>query len=1019
MTEDHLEQDIISRLESVGFTHLNGRDLIEENYRASFSDVLFRDVLFSALSRINPQFSPQHINDAVNRLTSFSSQDILTENIRFHEYLTSGIPVQVKEGNEFVTRNVSVMDVENTKNNVFHVVSQMTISGSRFTHRPDLLLYVNGLPIVVIELKNMTNEDTTIEDAYAQLQTYQANIPELFFTNGCCVISDGVNARVGTFSSSFDRYLAWKMVDLHQKVESNDFLQIDVMIRGLLTPKVLVDYVMHYATFPEKKYKVMPAYHQYRAIHLGIEAIEKSRDGRGGVIWHTQGSGKSYTMTFLASRLIQSTHLKNPTILIVTDRNDLDEQLYQTFSHSSDILRQIPIPVKTRKQLREVLNTTAGGIYFTTMQKFTTLDDEDRMPLLTERSNVVIMADEAHRTQYGLDATYSKVTQEIQFGYAKHIRDAFPNAVFVGFTGTPVETADKSTPAVFGDYIDQYTMTDAVKDGSTLKIFYESRIIRLDVDSDKLNEIDEYYGMKLAEGAPEYNVAKSKQESSKMAEITGSQKRLSQIATDFVSHFEERHDLTNGKAMIVATDRKAAVRLFEEIVKLRPQWQSDDLKQGVIKVVMTGDRTDEEMLRNHHTTKEERETLAARMRDVDDSLKVVIVVNMWLTGFDAPCVDTMYLDKDLKGHNLMQAIARVNRVFKGKSGGLVVDYFGIMASLKDALSQYSPSDKVQVGTDIEVALGEARTLLSQLDEHLRGVDYADFETNTYNAIARCAEYILDQSVDSDEFKQTFFTYVANLNSAVALTSGSLEDFEKKQAAFFKAIRNAMVKVQQSADHTVEAMNRNVNLMLNQSLASAQIINVNEILGIDNTNIDLFDEHFISQLMETERPNLAIELLKRLLEGEIRGFERTNFIKSKEYSEMIQILINRYHNRELSHAEVLDEMRKLSLELKSHHEFAQSLGLSEKELAFYDALTVFDDVKEMMQEPVLMELVQELTNIIQRSATIDWSERETTRARMRIEIKRLLKKYDYPPEKRDGAVDNVVKQAEKMAINLFE
>ena len=1018
LNENALEKEVIERLISKGYEHINGLETVEKNFRSNQNEVVFSEVLYSAMVKLNKSIPTSVIKDAVKKIVNPESTSIINENIRFHKYLSDGITMTYRQGNEDITSRLLIIDFNKFSNNIFHVVDQLTISGSRFSRRPDVIIYINGLPVVVIELKNMTDEKATIETAYNQLETYKNDIPQLFYFNGINVISDGISTRVGTLTSTFDRYLTWKLVDIYEKLPNNASYQIEVLINGLLNPSMLVDYITQYATFPDDK-KIMPAYHQYRAIKLGVEHVLTAKDGRGGVVWHTQGSGKSYTMTFFAAKLIQQEKLENPTIIVVTDRNDLDEQLFATFSKSIDILRQTPKQIEDKKELREALNTKGGGIYFTTMQKFTIIGNEERMPLLTDRSNVIIIADEAHRTQYGLDAKYSKDTDAYQFGYAKHIRDAFPNAVFVGFTGTPVDTIDRSTPAVFGDYIDQYTMTDSVIDGSTVKIYYESRIFRIGIDEEALKKTDEFYATRIEEGASEYNVDKSKKESSRMTEILSSDTRTNAIAEDFIQHFEERQKISFGKSMIVVSTRLQACKLFNSIIEKRPEWKGDSIDTGMIKVVMTGNRTDDEELREHNTTKIEREKLAKRMKDINDSLKIVIVVDMWLTGFDAPCVNTMYVDKYMKGHNLMQAIARVNRVFEGKSGGLVVDYIGMMSDLREALEQYSPQDKEQVSLDINAAIAKAKTLLTRLIKMFKSVNYEnDFIKSPFKAISLCAEYIYKKTLDDENFKKDFMNDVAELSAAESIVRTSLTDEEKQLTAFFKAIRTALVKVSENPDHSVSAMNRDVNILLNQSLSKAEMIDIGELMGLGNSQIDLFDEEFLNTLMKTDKPNLAIELLKRLLDGEIRSFEKTNFIKSQEYSDMVKLTLNRYHNKELTHAEVLEEMRKMGEEMKNHKDFALSLGLSEKELAFYDAVTAFPDVKTAMEEKILMELVKELTEIIKRSATIDWSERAQTRARMRVEIRRLLKKYDYPPDKTEGAVEQVVKQAEKMAMGII-
>ncbi|MCM3799509.1 type I restriction endonuclease subunit R [Caldibacillus thermoamylovorans] len=1054
-TEDSLEKAVIETLQEMDYEYAFGPDLSvggPRPERKDYREVILAGRLRDTLYKLNQDLPPDAIEDVYRRVITFNSPSLIENNRHFHKLLTEGVDVSFHKNGGIKTEKAIIIDFEHPERNDFLVVNQFTIIENE-NRRPDVLIFVNGLPLVVIELKSTTDEHVGIEQAYNQIQTYKQDIPSLFYYNAFCILSDGIIAKTGTITSNEERFMNWRSVD-GVNVASLDVPQYEVMIRGMLEKSRFLDIIQNFILFQESKeteydaagnkigdkktiIKIMAAYHQYFAVKKAVEntkiATSTKGDRKIGVVWHTQGSGKSFTMVFYTAYLVKE--LNNPTIVVITDRNDLDDQLYSTFAKSVDILRQSPKQADVRRLTEEqkkqqaksnakelnglydLLNEReSGGIIFTTIQKFQ--PEEGEMPVLTDRRNVIIIADEAHRSQYGFEAKTNSKTGDLKYGYAKYLRDALPNASFIGFTGTPIEFDDKSTPAVFGNYIDIYDMTRAVEDEATVKIYYENRVIKVETDDEELKKIDDEFE-EITEGQEETVREKYKTKWSRLETVVGSPNRIKQLAKDIVEHFEEKQKTIDGKAMIVCMSRRICVDLYDEIIKLRPSWHNDDVNKGVIKVVMTGSAADEERLQEHIGGKQRRDTLAKRMKDPNDELKLVIVRDMWLTGFDVPSMHTMYIDKPMKGHTLMQAIARVNRVFKDKPGGVVVDYIGILESLKKALKQYTDSDKENTGIDTSAAVQVMQEKLEILRAMFHGFDYSDFMGNSQKdrmrAITGGMNFVLGlPEKEQKEFKQ-FALEAAKAHALCAATE------EGKAAAlevsYFKAVKASLAKlgerkVQKNSKKEIETR---VNQMLQRSILSEDVIDVFDALGLERPeNVSLLSEEFLQEVRGLKYKNLAVEMLKKLLEGNLKVMEKRNLVKSEKFSEKLKKAINKYRNQAITNAEVIEELIKMAKEFKKAREEEKDLGLNEDEIAFYDALTADNIVKQFMDDETLKKIAQELTNAIKQNITIDWSVRKSAQAGMRRIIKRLLKKYDYPPKQAKTALEIVMKQAELMA-----
>lgn len=1023
--EDDLEQAALEWLENLGYEIENGPNIAVDGdspERASYSDVVLEGRLEEALKEINPDASIETVLRAVQQVTMVQSPSLIVNNRLFQKYVTDGIDVEVrKEDGRNTTEKLWLFDFQDLSNNYFLAVNQFTVIEGQSNKRPDVIVFVNGLPLVVIELKNSTDEQVGISKGFNQLQTYKATIPSLFQFNAFMVTSDGVNARAGSLTADEERFMMWRTVD-GESIAPSTMPQLEVLIQGMFKPEVLLDLLRHFIVFQtdgEKIFKILSAYHQYYAVNKAIEqakrAAAKTGDRKIGVIWHTQGSGKSLSMVFYTGKLVLE--MNNPTVIVLTDRNDLDDQLFNTFSISSDLLRQTPKQANSRSDLRNLLAVESGGIIFTTMQKFAPEEGFTHMDALTTRRNVIVMADEAHRTQYGFQAQVTKTKDDVatKYGYAKYMRDALPNASFIGFTGTPVESSDKNTPAVFGDYIDIYDMTQAVEDGSTVKIYYESRIVKLDLPEGL--DIDSEYD-EITEFQEQSDRERLKSKWSRLEALVGAEQRLQKLAADTVNHFEARQDAMFGKSMIVVMSRRIAIDLYQEIIKLRPEWHSDDDKGGVIKIVMTGTSSDPEHWQPFIGNKKRRDDLARRMKDVNDELKIVIVRDMWLTGFDVPALHTMYIDKPMKGHNLMQAIARVNRVFRDKPGGLIVDYIGIADSLKEALKQYTDSDRGNTGIDTAVAVDVLLEKFEIIQDMLYKHNYDKFNSEKASERMRAITETMDFVIGlGEEEKKRFMKVVTELGKAYALCATEPEAQElNAEIGFLKAVKAGLVKLipNEGGKRTPEQVDAQLNQLISKSVISDEVIDIYTSLGIQNPDISILSDEFLDEVRALPQKNLAVELLNRLLQGKVKNVQRTNLVKAQKFTEMLNNAINKYNKRAIETSKIIEELIQLAKEMNDSVKAGEASGLIKEEVAFYDALASHETAEQVLGDDILKVIAHELTKAIKENMSIDWNLRESARAKMRITVRRLLKKYGYPPDLQKLAVETVVEQAELMA-----
>ena len=1063
--ESDIEQMLIELLKAKGYQYLYGPDIAPDGdnpMRHSFEDVVLFDKLEKAVKRLNPSLPWLVQDEVVKTAMRISSPDILANNETFHRMLTEGIPVVItKDGVERGER-AWLIDFNDPWNNEFTVVNQFTIIENGHNRRPDVVLFVNGLPLVVFELKNAADENATLQSAFRQIETYKQQIPSIFTYNALLVISDGLEARAGSLSAGFSRFTAWKSDD-GENIASHLVSELEVLVNGMLRKDTLLDLVNSFTVFEKQKHedlktglttiktvKKIAAYHQYYAVnkavestlratginccsmvgespaHYGFRTVEEQEQGdhRAGVVWHTQGSGKSLTMVFYTGKIVQ--RLYNPTIVIITDRNDLDNQLFETFVGSKQLLRQTPVQAESREHLRSLLKVQSGGVIFTTIQKFQP-EEGNTFETLTERSNVIVIADEAHRTQYGFKAKTVDVKNEadevigseIKYGFAKYLRDALPNATYLGFTGTPIELTDKNTPAVFGNYIDVYDIAQAVEDGATVRIFYESRLAKVELSEEGRQLVQDLD--KELETDNMNDVQKAKAKWTQLEALIGSPNRLKNIAKDIVGHFEERQKVFEGKAMIVAMSRRIAADLYEEIVKLRPEWHSDDLSKGAIKVVMTSSASDGAKIAKHHTTKEQRRALADRMKDPNDELKLVIVRDMWLTGFDVPCLHTLYIDKPMQGHNLMQAIARVNRVYKDKPGGLVVDYLGIAADLKKALSFYSDSGgRGEPTQQQEQAVALMQEKLEVVEQMFFGFDYKQyFKADTAGKLSwilKAEDFILGL----DDGKRRFVNEVTALGRAFALAIPQDAAMDvKDEVAFFQAVKARLCKFDQTGTgRTDEEIETTIRQVIDKALVSEKVIDLFDAAGIKKPDISILSEEFLMELKDMEHKNIALEVLKKLLENEIKVRAKFNVVEGRTLMEMLDGTITRYHNKIITAAEVIDELIELSKTIVEKDKDAENIGLTTYEYAFYSAVADNESAKELMGKDKLRELAVVLTETIRKNSTIDWTIKENVRAKMKVAVKRLLRRYGYPPDMQQLATETVLKQAERIAEEII-
>ena len=1001
--EEQVEQAIIEQLQGLGYECLYGPE-IERDYK----EVIIKDIFFNSLFKINPDITQEIADEVYRKIRTFTNIGLVQANYEFYHMLYAGVEIPM-EGDR--TYTAKLIDRINIENNSFYVINQYTIIEYK-EKRPDVIIFINGIPLVVFELKSAIKEDTTIENAYNQIKNYQQDIRTLFYYNAFNVISDGVNARIGTITADFSRYMTWKSKN-GEKPEEN-IEQVDILMEGVFKKERIIDIITNFIMFQNKEgkdIKILAGYHQYFAVKKSILSTEKAlkeHTKKAGVVWHTQGSGKSFAMVFYAGLLLKDVNLNNPTIVVLTDRNDLDNQLYTTFSTCSrEILPQQCKQAESRSELKEYLRVNAGGIIFTTIQKF-----EEDNDILSNRENIIFIADEAHRSQYGIEKKLDRKTGEFKVGYAKKMRDALPNATFIGFTGTPIEMADKSTRLLFGDYIDIYDMTQAVLDNATVPIYYENRVAKLKLDECVLHDIDEEYQyISYNDEATEEVIEQSKAELAKLETVIGSKQRLEMLAKDIISHYEQRQDILNGKAMIVCMSRKIAINLYKEILNIRPNYNEK------IKVVLTDNNNDPEEWHDIVGNKQYRDNLAIEFKDSKSKLKIVIVVDMWLTGFDVPDLATMYIDKPMKEHNLMQAIARVNRVYKDKEAGLIVDYIGIGADLKVALNEYTNRDRDKV-PDITAAYAILREKLEIMRDIFYGFDYSDFFGYSNQArlkiLTSGINYILSQT---EEDKKEFVRQATALSQAETLSRSLLDERTKTEVEYFKGVKVGVCKITGTGKLTTTEVNQRILNVLEQAIQEDGIIDIFKAAEKNSPEISIFSEEYMAGLKNMKNKNIAAELLKKLLEGNIKLFRRTNLVKAELFSEKMEAIMNKYNNRLITSAEVIEELLKLSQEVVESRNEGKEKGLTEDEYAFYDALVKDPKVLKEMQDDILIKLAHELTETVRKNRTVDWEKKESARAFMRREIKRLLRKYHYPPEKADNAVQIVVKQAELMSSNM--
>ena len=1029
ITESEIEEVALEILSELDFDILHGPDIAPDGSypeRQSYSDVVLVDRLQDAIHRLNPSIPREARDEALKKVLRTESPNLIVNNHTFHKMLVNGIDVEYrKEDGSIAGDKVWLFDFQEPENNEYLAVNQFTVIENNNNRRPDIILFINGLPLVVIELKNPVDENATITTAYNQFETYKQQIPSLFHYNEILVVSDGTEARAGTITSGKEWFLPWKTLDGTQTAPSS-MPQLEVLLKGMFDNRILLDLIRHFIVYEqehENVLKKLAAYHQYHAVNKAIEttitASSPQGDRRCGVVWHTQGSGKSLSMGFYTGKLVLA--MDNPTIVVLTDRNDLDDQLFGTFSSCQELIRQQPVQADTRGRLQELLQVSSGGVVFTTIQKFLPETGKE-YPLLSDRRNIIVIADEAHRTQYGLSAKIiTKGDQaRIAYGFAKHMRDALPNASFIGFTGTPIELGDRSTPAIFGDYIDIYDMEQAVEDGATVRIFYESRLAKLELSPEERPKIDPEFE-DVTENEEVEKKEKLKSKWARLEAVVGSEKRIQIIAKDIIDHFEKRIDNLEGKGMIVCMSRRICVELHNEIVKLRPEWYHQDDDKGFIKVVMTGSASDDTTWQEHIRNKPRRRALADRMKDPDDDLKLSIVRDMWLTGFDAPSLHTMYIDKPMRQHGLIQAITRVNRVFKDKPGGLVVDYLGFADDLKKSMSDYSKSggrgNQTNLQEEAVAIMLEKHEIICEL---FHGFDYQKFFTTTprekMSMIPSAMDYILQQ----EDGAQRYIQFVTELSKAFALAVPHEEtDRIRDEVGFFQAVKAGLVKTSEPSGKPKEELDSAIRQIISKAIVSDEVIDIFDAVGLKKPDISILSDEFLAEVKGMEHKNLAFEVLKKLLNDEIKTRSKRNLIQGRSFAEMLEKSINNYKNKSIETAQVIEELIELARKMREAKQRGEELNLTEAELAFYDALEVNDNAVKVLGDEILRDIARELTETIRNNISIDWTLKESVQAKMRVIVKRILKKYGYPPDKQKKATETVLEQASLICKDLTE
>ena len=1022
--ESDVEEEMLGWFEDLGYEVVFGPELAPDGSRPerrSYKHVLLEGRLRDALHRLNPEMPAAAIADAVDVMQGTGTPGLLTSNREFQQRLTKGVQVFWQKDGETQGGRVRLADFTDPEKNDWLVVNQFTVIGATISgnreRRPDAVVFLNGMPVAVIELKNPATEDADVWAAYRQLQTYKEEIPELFRTNEVLVASDGVYARMGSLSANEERFMAWRTIDGKEKDPLGQFGELETLVRGVFEKEHLLDYLRHFIVFEDDGglTKKIAAYHQFHAVRAVVERVLEvsapGGSGKGGVVWHTQGAGKSLEMTCLAGKLMTHPLMKNPTLVVITDRNDLDGQLHGTFDMAAEVLGEKPIQAESRTALREHLNDRpSGGIIFTTIQKFVPGEDEDTYPTLTERDNVVVLCDEAHRTQYGLKARITKEGETV-YGYAKYLRDGLPNATFVAFTGTPIASKDKDTRAVFGDYVDIYDIEQAMKDKATVPIYYESRLVKLQLADEVAAALDEEIDA-LTEDQEEDTRARTKIRWAALETLVKSSPRLETVAADLVHHYETRDGAMRGKAMIVCMSREVCALLYAEIVKLRPEWHDPDPEKGAIKVVMTGSASDREILRPHVHSAKVKRRLEKRFKKADDPLKIVIVRDMWLTGFDVPCLTTMYVDKPMKDHTLMQAIARVNRVFGDKPGGLVVDYIGIANELKQALREYTQS-KGQGRPTVP-----AEEMLLRLEEEmevawgmLHGLDYSGFRVNALKPMRAAADHILGL----EDGKKRFADCVLRMTQAFALCC-TLPGAAKyrDEIAFFQAVRTILTKRDPSKALSDDAKEHALRQIISGAVVSADVMDIFGAAGLERPDVGILSDEFLEDVRKLKERNLAVEVLERLLKGQIKSRFATNIIQSRKFSELLQEALTRYRNRAIETAQVIEELIAMAKQFQAAANRGEQVGLTADEMAFYDALAANEASVRELGDVTLRKIAVELTAKLRASNSVDWYVRESVRAKLRLMVKTILKKWKYPPDGQEQATETVLDQAKELS-----
>jgi type I restriction enzyme R subunit len=1049
ITEDQLEKLCLEWFQSIGYDYICGYDIAPDGdnpERSDYRQIILHDRLLSCLTVINPHIPAATLEQVALQIAKPETPILINNNKAFHQLLLEGVKIEFKDNNgKEKTDYAQLVDFSNVTNNQFLVVNQYTITGSKGNRRPDVIIFINGLPMAVLELKNPADNNADIWSAYQQLQTYKEEIPDLFMFNQALVVSDGLNARVGSLTANKERFMPWRTVSNENDKPLFEYF-LETLVKGFFKPELFLDYIRHFVLFEtdgDAIIKKIAGYHQFHAVREAVKATVIAAErpeqgivaepranyadrvepgsGKAGVVWHTQGSGKSISMVCYAGKLLAQPEMNNPTILVVTDRNDLDGQLFNTFGMAAETLKQTPVQAGDRDELREILAARqSGGIIFTTVQKFALLGDEMAHPVLSTRHNIVVVSDEVHRSQYGDKAKFNTKTGKYTFGYSKHLRDALPQASFIGFTGTPIDSADKDTRAVFGDYVSIYDIQDAVDDGATVPIYYESRLAKLDINTADIEALNDDVEEVIED---EEDIAARESTKSKWAaleKLVGSEPRMQQVGKDLVSHFEDRIATMPGKGMIVCMSREICVDMYDAIVAIKPEWHDLDPAKGAIKIVMTGSASDKEKLQPHIHNKDTKKLFEKRFKDVNDPLQLVIVRDMWLTGFDAPNCHTMYIDKPMKGHNLMQAIARVNRVFKDKPGGLVVDYIGIANELKQALKTYTNSNgKGKPTIDTHEAFAILLEDIDKLHAMMHSCDYSDYEVNALQLLPRVMNHILSlQNSGSGELdgKKRFLDIMAKIRSAFTLC-GTLDEAKaySKEIAFFDAVKNALKKFttidKRRAD---EDKNSALKQIIDNAIIAEGVDDIFEMIGLDKPNLSLLSPEFLEDVANMKEKNLAVDLLERLLRDEVKARMKTDVVSEKKYSDRIMETLRKYHNRAIETAQVIEELIQMAKEMADDADMAEQSGLNPDEIAFYRALIQNESAVKELGDNNLRELAMYVTEQLRKSTTVDWQVRDNVRAKLRNLVRRALRKWKYPPDGADEAIELCLKQAEALS-----